>query len=145
MLPVVVPVIAALRSRVHSWTLVNNEASRSSMAVPIIVNRRASFSKATNYTFKRRLEALQKERRTRAWASVLPGLALATNTTRPLGVERSLPPYQIFFGRLPRFGTVSAENNMRKLMRVILPLLIIPPPQAPTPANLTTRTLTLKY
>ena len=55
----------------------------------------------TNRTFKRRLQALQTEAGTTEWARFLPEIAMAINTTRPRGLERTLCPFEVFFGRKP--------------------------------------------
>jgi hypothetical protein len=63
-----------------------------------------------NRTFKRRLGALQAQKGRNDWAALLPELALVINTTSTRALPRNKTPFEVFFGRKPRWiGTKTLE------------------------------------
>jgi hypothetical protein len=56
-----------------------------------------------NRTFKRRLGALQAQKGRNDWAALLPELALVINTTSTRALPRNKTPFEVFFGRKPRW------------------------------------------
>jgi hypothetical protein len=68
-----------------------------------------------NRTFKRRLSALQAQKRRSDWVALLPELALVINTTSTRALPRNKTPFEVWFGRKPRWITAEPleplENN----------------------------------
>jgi hypothetical protein len=56
-----------------------------------------------NRTFKRRLGALQAQKGRDDWVALLPELALVINTTSTRALPRNKTPFEVFFGRKPRW------------------------------------------
>jgi hypothetical protein len=58
-----------------------------------------------NRTFKRRLSALQAQKRRSDWIALLPELALVINTTSTRALPQNKTPFEVWFGRKPRWIT----------------------------------------
>jgi hypothetical protein len=58
-----------------------------------------------NRTFKQRLGALQAQKGWSDWVALLPELALVINTTSTRALPRNRTPYEVWFGRKPRWIT----------------------------------------
>lgn len=65
---------------------------------------------SANRTFKRRLQALQAERGTKDWVSVLPQMAIAMNQTRPRGLPVGITPFEVHFGRKPHWESSLSDE-----------------------------------
>jgi hypothetical protein len=58
-----------------------------------------------NRTFKRRLSALQAQKGRSNWVALLAELALVINTTTTRALPRHKTPFDVWFGRKPRWIT----------------------------------------
>jgi hypothetical protein len=58
-----------------------------------------------NRTFKKRLTALQTQRGRSDWVALLLELALVINTTSTRALPRNKTPFEVWFGRKPRWIT----------------------------------------
>jgi transposase InsO family protein len=62
-----------------------------------------------NGSFKRRLRALRLSSGETGWYYLLPEIARITNTTAHSALPSQVTPYEVFFGRPPRFETQRAD------------------------------------
>jgi hypothetical protein len=65
-----------------------------------------------NRTFKRRLGALQAQKGRSDWVALLPELALVINTTTTRALPRNKTPFEVWFGRKPRWITTGPIDDV---------------------------------
>jgi len=68
--------------------------------------------KRANRTFKRRLSALQAQKGQSDWVALLPELALVINTTTTRTLPRNKTPFEVWFGRKPRWITTGLMDDV---------------------------------
>jgi transposase InsO family protein len=65
-----------------------------------------------NRTFKRRLSALQAQKGWSDWVALLAELALVINTTTTRALPRHKTPFDVWFGRRPRWITAGPIDDV---------------------------------